>query len=335
MSGFPGGVALSDLSLVEVRTYSGFTYRLALPAERRDVHELNLAQTGAFCHVQEVLQGLCAPGALMIDIGANVGSVALPLAMRGVRVLAYDVLPENIAAIELGAAGNGVADLVRTRLAAVWHETTDLPIVSSNTLATVKYDTLDQMPNRTTPAVRLDDELGRAGAVTAIKIDVEGAELNVLRGAERILAEQHPHILFEVYPIGLDCFGATAAELFDYLSGHGYDLYRIAKPVLSPGCWPPAEQVVVDYLATVMPPEELAARTRYKVRKMKAREIIAQIKLQSTLLRNHRRYVLAIQSYLPEAVQADPEVRALLRQWAADFPDPEEIAQARRATIGR
>ncbi len=72
------------------------------------------------------------------------------------------------------------------------------------------------------PVIRLDDYVDEHGVedVRFVKCDVEGHELEVFKGGERLLKRDHPSILFE-------CHESEAAkgELFDYLSGIGYDGY--------------------------------------------------------------------------------------------------------------
>jgi len=67
--------------------------------------------------------------------------------------------------------------------------------------------------------VRLDDVL--AGKISFMKIDVEGAELFVLRGAERIVRESRPVVLFEAGG-HTEEFGYEQQAVFDFLSAFGY-----------------------------------------------------------------------------------------------------------------
>ena len=70
---------------------------------------------------------------------------------------------------------------------------------------------------------RLDDVLPEARA-DLIKIDVEGAELGVLKGAQRLLARSRPVVAFEHGLGGADRFGSTPEQVYDLLAGVGLKL---------------------------------------------------------------------------------------------------------------
>ena len=77
--------------------------------------------------------------------------------------------------------------------------------------------TLDTIDLRVEPGTPID----------LIKIDVEGAELQVLRGAERLLSECHPVLLFEHAAYTAKAYGTTPAMLHDLLvDRHGYGIAR-------------------------------------------------------------------------------------------------------------
>ena len=68
---------------------------------------------------------------------------------------------------------------------------------------------------------RLDDVLPQARP-TFIKIDVEGAELGVLRGAREMLTRSRPTIAFEHALGGADRFSTTPENIFDFFSEIGF-----------------------------------------------------------------------------------------------------------------
>jgi len=71
---------------------------------------------------------------------------------------------------------------------------------------------------------RLDDVLDPERPVALIKIDVEGAELGVLDGAERTLRRWHPVVLLE-HGVAAKSFGTTSAEVHGRLAAAGLRVY--------------------------------------------------------------------------------------------------------------
>jgi FkbM family methyltransferase len=70
------------------------------------------------------------------------------------------------------------------------------------------------------PMVRLDDYFDHGERIAFLKVDVEGAELEVFKGAERILREQSPLLIFECERRHLQ--GASVSDVFAYLNALGY-----------------------------------------------------------------------------------------------------------------
>jgi hypothetical protein len=67
----------------------------------------------------------------------------------------------------------------------------------------------------------------KIGAVSLIKIDVDGHECQVLRGARNLLRRDKPILLMEIMPYGLDEAGASLDDLLGILRVHGYSLYDL------------------------------------------------------------------------------------------------------------
>ncbi|HXU32236.1 MAG TPA: FkbM family methyltransferase [Thermoanaerobaculia bacterium] len=65
-----------------------------------------------------------------------------------------------------------------------------------------------------------------------IKLDVEGYELETLRGAERLLGESRPDLFLEAHPASLERLGTSMAELFDHLRRFDYRVFDVRdRPV--------------------------------------------------------------------------------------------------------
>lgn len=75
---------------------------------------------------------------------------------------------------------------------------------------------------------RLDDLVEQHRKIDFIKIDVEGAEPLVMRGAKRILRQSRPQILFECTLSGLELFDWTPPQIHQFLGMDlGHDIYKI------------------------------------------------------------------------------------------------------------
>ncbi len=75
------------------------------------------------------------------------------------------------------------------------------------------------------PVTTLDSALSSAKRVDVIKVDVEGAELSVFRGAGNILRKFQPILIFEAEERNVQNFGYSTMELKEYVHSLGYSLY--------------------------------------------------------------------------------------------------------------
>ena len=101
---------------------------------------------------------------------------------------------------------------------------------SASLLGTAKTD--GSIETVSVPTVRLDDYFRAEQRVSLLKIDVEGAELEVFRGAQRILSEQSPLVVFECENRHLE--GRTVQDVFAHLTSLGYSGSFIAGDQLLP-----------------------------------------------------------------------------------------------------
>ncbi|WMT91984.1 FkbM family methyltransferase [Pelagibacterium sp. H642] len=133
-----------------------------------------------------------------VDVGAHVGNHTLYFAHTlGVRTFSFEPNPATFRHLEANVAGNGLAGLCTVRNAAVGAVTglahAEPASAENSGMATVKLD-----PDGAIEVVSLDDELAGEPAVDIIKIDVEGWELDVLRGSSHILEHHRPLLYVEV-----------------------------------------------------------------------------------------------------------------------------------------
>jgi FkbM family methyltransferase len=75
---------------------------------------------------------------------------------------------------------------------------------------------------------RMDDLLAaRTQAIHLMKIDVEGGELDVLRGAKSILETDGPLLIFECGKGATEFYNNTPEMVFDFLKEKGYRIYSL------------------------------------------------------------------------------------------------------------
>jgi len=79
------------------------------------------------------------------------------------------------------------------------------------------------------PMIKLDTYCDRLGVVpSVIKIDVEGAEGEVLRGSQNLLERFHPLIFLSLHPWVLKDFGDSKADLISWIEARGYNCSLLA-----------------------------------------------------------------------------------------------------------
>jgi len=203
--------------LSSLLTFRGTGYRLRFYPSSVSVA---LWCNSRFYHREEAL--LCKvlrSGDVFVDIGANVGALSLT-ASRIVgpcgRVYAVEPHPKIVRYLSGNVRLNRVENISIIHAAAGDHEGTahftsrrsDDQNHISNSGIEVPLRTLDSL---------LPDV-----PVRLLKIDVEGFELFVLRGAEHTL-QQTEMIYFESYESFFQKFGYSTANVLEFLADHGFD----------------------------------------------------------------------------------------------------------------
>jgi FkbM family methyltransferase len=171
-----------------------------------------------------VIDRTVRPGDCLWDIGANVGVVTFAAAQRvGTTGAVLSVEPD----VDLCSLLHRSRRLARPQEAPI----DILPVAVADTVGIARFDVSTHgsttsalggygrfngvLTTRTVPTVTLDWLTGHFRPPTFLKIDVEGAELLVLRGGSAVLETHRPTILCEV---GQD----VAVEVGTLLRTHGY-----------------------------------------------------------------------------------------------------------------
>ena len=191
-----------------------------------------------------ILEAFLTPGASFIDVGANIGVYtgwASRLVGREGRVVAFEPAPATRRNLEGVVAANALANVTIIPKALgdapgtlpLWV----IPQASGLTSAVAPAGHPDAQRIEV-PVGTLDDEIDAAmtRAPSLIKIDVEGYEISVLRGASRTLAaEDGPAVLFETQTDHLARAGERFADVPGWFEDRfGYRLFGMKPAGLIP-----------------------------------------------------------------------------------------------------
>lgn len=181
------------------------------------------------------LRKLVAPGSLVLDIGANIGALTLPLAQYvgpAGKVLAFE--PTDYAFRKLSrnlALNPELGNRVSARHCFLTEsDSKPVPpaIYSSWPLAReagLHAKHLGREMQTESAQARSVDSLVAELAdrpVQLVKLDVDGFECDVLRGATKLLSEARPVFVMELAPYVLEERGTSLEELLALFAPHGY-----------------------------------------------------------------------------------------------------------------
>ncbi len=183
---------------------------------------------------EEFLGRVLRHGMTFVDIGANIGSYSMPAAaLVGTegRVIAFEPASDNLAIFKETIALNNASNIILEQLALSdksgegklrLHDGAN---TGQHALAVEGQAGVVESVTLTT----LDDYLEQTGIrkVDVVKLDVEGVELKVLKGAAKTLSADAPPVLIvEVSDVNASRYGSTSGELFAFLEHTGYLRYK-------------------------------------------------------------------------------------------------------------
>jgi FkbM family methyltransferase len=196
---------------------------MTVGCEPRDV-----ATTGLGIWLKRTL----GPGAVMIDIGANVGhytSLAAELVTSAGHVYAFEPAPENVLVLRQRFNGVSQVSIVEAAVSGTSGTASFFLDRREHTRHSLAAGNIGKAGGVVQVAqVTLDDSCATLLRLDVVKIDAQGAEFQIIRGARQLLARFRPRLVLEVWPYGLHNLGGNARELLEELSAIGYATYRLS-----------------------------------------------------------------------------------------------------------
>jgi FkbM family methyltransferase len=180
------------------------------------------------------LKRLLAPGMVVFDVGANVGYFSLVAGLKvgpTGAVHAFEPTPGLSARIRENAALNGIANITVNSVAISDHDGAAFLSLQEDSEGNslVRNGTSRAV---SVPCLTLDSYMVVTGLarVDVMKIDCEGSEARVIRGASRLLDGPFaPVLLIEFNAAMLNAQGSSLSELATDLEHHGYSCRALER----------------------------------------------------------------------------------------------------------
>jgi FkbM family methyltransferase len=223
-----------------IDAWRGETVRLAgrtirVPGTRRE----RLSVLAGNLRIHRLLERWVKQGSIVIDVGANIGYNtihAARLAGPTGRVVALEPTPDTFAVLQHNIAASDLDNIVIKAVAAGRVAGTQDFFVRGATSAVNSLYPESHYAHVTSvlrvPVVRLDDIV--AGAADVVKIDVEGAELDVLEGMSRLLDNPGVVLIVEWHPLLQQMAGHGADTLPRWLLDRGWRLQAASHLAVRP-----------------------------------------------------------------------------------------------------
>jgi FkbM family methyltransferase len=177
---------------------------------------------------KKILKYLLKSNSNTVDVGCHKGEVMMEIlkfspqgkhfGIEPIPFLAADLrkkLPTNCTVFEVALNETG-----NEELEFVWVKSN--PAYSG--LKERSYERIEETEKIKVKTARLDELINENLKIDFIKIDVEGGEMGVIKGSEKILIRNKPVIIFEHGLGASDKYGTKPEVLFDYLNNLNYKI---------------------------------------------------------------------------------------------------------------
>lgn len=179
------------------------------------------------------LLGHVRPGDTIYDVGANIGLISLVVALhpsgRECRIFSFEPEPRNVAELQRNIALNGVAGRVTAHAIALGGKDGEAALFVRGTTGDGRHSLVDARGAKDSVTVRIVQATSfareSASPPDVVKIDVEGAEGEVLAGMEGLMSAGYPReILMEIHAKGGRDRMPEGTTIHDWLLKRGYVL---------------------------------------------------------------------------------------------------------------
>lgn len=201
-----------DLVTIESGPLTGL--RLVVSEHVSHAHIRGIYEFG----VQLAIDRLISPSFICYDLGASIGYMSLLMALKARHVYAFEPAPHSAAEIQKHVAANEFRNITIIRSPVSDSVRTVSFGLTDNAYGSCIVETETDWPCLELTTITLDDFVKTHPFPDFVKMDVEGEEGRVLRGARSLLQEKKPLICCELHS------AAAAHHVQEILTECGYDL---------------------------------------------------------------------------------------------------------------
>lgn len=191
--------------------------------------------------VNQLMEAYIKPGMVCLDIGANIGHMALHMARKvgpSGKVFAFEPVPEIFQRLQENIARNHLENIVSAHELALSNQSGYITMAYGDVLvenqgmgSIVNIDKVELGLQRRVRTQTMD-EFAREMALSRVdfaKLDIQGAEILLLEGGRAVFSSLSPDLVVEFSTDDLQSWHKSPHDLVAILLSYGYQLYRINR----------------------------------------------------------------------------------------------------------
>jgi len=188
--------------------------------------------------LSQVILSILRKDSVFLDVGANIGyfSVLSASKITQGKIFAFEPVPKTLSYLRRNIILNQLSARVYPQGAAVGNKD-GFVFVTTNMHGRNRITPFRKKNCMKVRALTLDTFCREMNIqrVELIKADVEGAELLVLKGGEKLISRNKPFLVLEAQENWMRRFGSNPQELFGFLHKQGYSYKLILQDKLTEG----------------------------------------------------------------------------------------------------
>jgi FkbM family methyltransferase len=188
-------------------------------------------ETSAFRVMEKILK----PGHIAVDVGANLGLYSLAMARQvypSGKVISFEPASESFMVLNDHIKRNGLTDMIEPHMCVIGDQPGVCIFTQDGALGTNRIGGSNSQGKNAKAVSRmvktLDQFFDQKGLLPDLmKIDVEGYEISVLKGAQKILSRKRFPILCELHPGYWKAMNLDAKQFIQTTGDLGYHIFEL------------------------------------------------------------------------------------------------------------